>query len=281
MTSEREALDLNRADSSTLLSPLGRRIAIANQKGGVGKTTTVVNLGAALAEMGREVVVVDLDPQANATTAIGLDPRSPGNTVYDMLVQKVPVRECLSITEQEHLCCIPSHLDLAGAEVELVSMLARESQLSTALESLTHLYDYVLIDCPPSLGLLTINALVAVTEVITPIQCEYFALEGLGALIQNVNLVKQRVNPSLDFTGFVLTMFDPRTNLSTQVVNEVRNHLAGKVFNTIVPRSVRLSEAPSFGQPIGVYSPTSRGAIAYRDLALEVDQRYDTTNRSR
>lgn len=246
------------------------RIAIANQKGGVGKTTTVVNLGAALAAAGHSVLVIDLDPQANATTALGLDPRSLDTTVYEVLIQDAPVEDVIVSTGFRNLFCVPAKLDLAGAEVELVSMLARETKLREALKAVQDDYEFLLVDCPPSLGLLTINALVAAEELLVPIQCEYFALEGLSTLMQNVEKIRRTVNPDLSVMGFVLTMYDARTNLSAQVAKDVREHFGEKVFRTVVPRSVRLSEAPSFGQPIERFAPMSRGAIAYRELAKEI-----------
>lgn len=248
----------------------GRLIAVANQKGGVGKTTTVVNLGAALAARGQSVVVIDLDPQANATTALGIVPHALDKTLYDVLLGEEAIEDVVVATSVRNLYCGPANIDLAGAEVELVSMLARETRLREALKSIREDYDFILIDCPPSLGLLTINGLVAANEILTPIQCEYFALEGLGALIRNIDLIKRTVNPDLRVTAFVLTMYDARTNLAAQVVEDVRQHFGEDVYKTIVPRSVRLSEAPSFGQPIEIYSPMSRGAIAYREIAKEV-----------
>lgn len=251
-------------------SGAGRVVAVANQKGGVGKTTTVVNLAAALAGRERSVVIVDLDPQSNATTGIGVDFRAVEGSIYEVLVEDYPIEDVVVATGVRNLYCAPAKLDLAGAEVELVSMLARETRLREALKPIRDDYDYILIDCPPSLGLLTINGLVGADELIVPIQCEYFALEGLGALLRNVDLVRRTVNPGLNITGFVLTMYDARTKLSAQVAEDVREHFNTKVFQATIPRSVRLSEAPSFGQPIEAYAPMSRGAIAYRDLAMEV-----------
>lgn len=250
--------------------PLPRIIAVANQKGGVGKTTTTVNLGAALAELDHRVLVVDLDPQGNATTGLGINPRSLDSTMYQVLLEDVPIDEAIEPTEVKGLFVAPAHLDLAGAEVELVSMFSRESRLSRALEEVIDDYDFVLIDCPPSLGLLTVNALAAASEVLVPIQCEYYALEGLGQLTRNVELVRRNLNPQLEISTIVLVMYDGRTRLGEQVANEVREHFGSTVCRNVIPRNVRLSEAPSFGQPITTFDPSSRGAVAYRELAREV-----------
>ena len=250
-----------------------RVIAVANQKGGVGKTTTAVNLGAALATHGRSVLLVDLDPQGNATTSLGLDADSFESSIYEVIIGEVDLVAAEAETDIPGLFCAPATLDLAGAEVELVSMLARETRLREAIDPVRRRHDIVLIDCPPSLGLLTINALVAASEILTPIQCEYLALEGLGALMRNIDLVRKAVNRNLAIGGFVMTMFDARTNLAGDVVAEVRRHFGDAVFDTVVPRSVRLSEAPSFGMPIERFAPSSRGAIAYRLLAEEVLKR--------
>ncbi|MEX0791454.1 MAG: ParA family protein [Actinomycetota bacterium] len=247
-----------------------RVLAVVNHKGGVGKTTTAVNLGAWLALEGHRVLVVDLDPQANATTGLGVDPRRVSSNVYQILVNGAPIEDAIEPTAVRNLFCVPSTIDLAGAEIELVTAFSRELRLRKALATLDGDFDFVLIDCPPSLGLLTVNALAGATEVIVPIQCEYYALEGLGQLLKNVNLIQTNLNPALKLCGIVLTMYDGRTRLSEQVANEVRSHFPGKVFHTVVPRSVRLSEAPSFGQPIALYDPKSRGSDAYRALAGEV-----------
>jgi chromosome partitioning protein len=247
-----------------------RVIAIANQKGGVGKSTTAVNLGAALAEAGLRVLVVDLDPQGNASTGLGIDHSARVATTYEVLTAGVDIERAVVDTEVGGLRAVPSTIDLAGAEIELVSQFSRETRLAKALEAVLGQYDFVLLDCPPSLGLLTVNALTAATELIVPIQCEYYALEGLGQLLKNVRLVQQNVNPKLRLTGIVMTMFDSRTKLADQVVKEVRSYFGSRVYEVVIPRSVRLAEAPGFGKPITVYDPGSKGAAAYRSLASEV-----------
>jgi chromosome partitioning protein len=250
--------------------PLPRVLAIANQKGGVGKTTTAVNLGAALAELGYRVLVIDLDPQGNATTGLGIDARNVQSSVYDVVVNGMPLEDCIEPTSLRNLFVAPATIDLAGAEIELVPAFSRELRLRRALEQQGDDFDFTLIDCPPSLGLLTVNGLAAATEVCVPIQCEYYALEGLGQLLKNVQLVQSNLNPPLEVSNIILTMYDARTKLAEQVANEVRQHFGATVCRNIVPRTVRLSEAPSFGQPIIVFDPSSRGAIAYRELAKEV-----------
>jgi chromosome partitioning protein len=250
--------------------PLPRFIAVANQKGGVGKTTTAVNLGACLADLGYRVLIVDLDPQGNASTGLGLNPRNLQASMYDVILHDTPLEDCVEATSIRNLFVAPASLDLAGAEIELVPAFSREMKLKRALEEVRDDYDYVLIDCPPSLGLLTVNGLAAATEVLVPIQCEYYALEGLGQLLRNVSLVQRNLNPTLEVTAIVLVMYDARTKLSDQVAREVRSHFGAKVCRNVVPRTVRLSEAPSFGQPIITFDATSRGAIAYRELAKEV-----------
>jgi chromosome partitioning protein len=258
---------------------LPRIIAIANQKGGVGKTTTAVNLGAALAELDFRVLVVDLDPQGNATTGLGLNPRDVSGSVYDVIMSDASLEDSIEPTSIKNLFVAPATIDLAGAEIELVPQISRELKLKKALETVRDQYDLIFIDCPPSLGLLTVNGLAAADDVIVPIQCEYYALEGLGQLLRNVSLVQANLNPLLDVRGIILTMYDARTKLADQVVNEVREYFGGKVYTTVVPRTVRLSEAPSFGQPIIVFDTTSRGATAYRNLAKEVSN--GATGRSR
>ncbi len=249
---------------------LPRVMAVANQKGGVGKTTTAINLGAALAELGFRVLIIDLDPQGNATTGLGVNARNLESSVYDVVLHDVAIEDCIEPTNLRNLFVVPATIDLAGAEIELVPVLSRETRLKRALESVLPDFDFLLIDCPPSLGLLTINALSAADEVLVPIQCEYYALEGLGQLLNNIERVRTNLNPSLNISTIVMTMFDARTRLAEQVVDEVRQHFGPRVCKTVVPRTVRLSEAPSFGQPIIVFDPTSRGAVAYRELAKEV-----------
>ena len=257
-------------DPARFIRPLPRVMAITNQKGGVGKTTTAVNLGAAVADLGYRVLVVDLDPQGNATTGLGLNTRDLQSSMYDVILHDASIDDCIEATSVRNLFVAPASLDLAGAEIELVPAFSRELKLRKALEDVAGDYDYVFIDCPPSLGLLTVNSLAAATEVIVPIQCEYYALEGLGQLLRNVNLVQKNLNPALEVSAIVCVMYDARTKLSDQVVQEVRAHFGEKVCRTIVPRTVRLSEAPSYGQPITAFDPTSRGAIAYRELAREI-----------
>lgn len=247
-----------------------RILAIANQKGGVGKTTTAVNLGASLAERGHRVLVVDLDPQGNATTGLGINARTLERSIYDVLLHEVPIDDCIEPTSLRNLFAVPATIELAGAEIELVPTFSRELKLRKALEAVGDDFDFTVIDCPPSLGLLTVNALAAAGEVVVPIQCEYYALEGLGQLLRNVHLVQGNLNPNLEVSAIILTMHDARTRLSDQVVQEVRQHFGDRVCRTVVPRTVRLSEAPSFGQPVIVFDSTSRGALAYRELAKEI-----------
>lgn len=258
------------AEASADRPTRARVIAVANQKGGVGKTTTAVNLGAALAEMRYRTLVVDLDPQGNASTGVGINPRHLELSIYDVLMRDLPLEDCIEPTSVRKLFVAPASVDLAGAEIELVPQFSRELKLRRAFVTAREEYDFVLIDCPPSLGLLTVNGLAASDEVLVPIQCEYYALEGLGQLLSNVQLVKSKLNPGLAVSTIVLTMYDARTNLAGQVADEVRRHFGARVCRSVIPRSVRISEAPSFGQPITVFDPTSRGAIAFRDLAREV-----------
>jgi chromosome partitioning protein len=250
--------------------PLPRTLAIANQKGGVGKTTTAVNLGAGLAAQGYRTLVIDLDPQGNATTGLGIDARNLSASIYDVLLADRPLEDAVEPTAVRNLFVVPATLDLAGAEIELVPAFSRELKLRRAVDGLDGQFDFTLIDCPPSLGLLTVNGLAAADEVLVPVQCEYYALEGLGQLLRNIQLVQSNLNPGLELSTIVLTMYDARTKLSDQVASEVRSHFGDRVCRNIVPRSVRLSEAPSFGQPIIVFDPSSRGSIAYRELAKEV-----------
>ncbi len=265
-----ESADLDAAPQAGSGNALPRVVAVANQKGGVGKTTTSVNLGAALAELGFRVLVVDLDPQGNATTGLGIDARNFELSMYDVLMREASLMDCVEATSMRNLFVAPATIALAGAEIELVPAFSRELKLRRAIESVLDDFDYVLIDCPPSLGLITVNALAAATEVLVPIQCEYYALEGLSQLMRNVHLVASNLNPKLDISTIVLTMYDARTKLADQVAEEVRQHFGRKVCRVVIPRTVRLSEAPSFGQPITAFDPGSRGAIAYRELAKEV-----------
>jgi len=245
-------------------------MAIVNQKGGVGKSTTAVNLGACIAELGRSVLLIDIDPQGNATSGVGFAKNNLEYSIYDVLIQETAIEDVIVPTESKNFFLLPANIDLAGAEIELVSMISRENRLKRVIEGLKTDYDYILIDCPPSLGLLTLNALTAADSIIVPIQCEYYAMEGLGQLIRTIKLVQGNLNPDLRIEGVLLTMYDARTNLSQQVIDEVNNYFKEKVYKTIIPRNVRLSEAPSFGQPIINYDANSKGAIAYRALAKEV-----------
>jgi chromosome partitioning protein len=252
---------------------VGQTIACANQKGGVGKTTTVVNLAAYLALAGDRVLVVDLDPQGNATSGFGIERARLETTLYDVILGETPLADVIHPTAVAGCSIVPASVSLAGAEVELAAADQRERRLARVLEGATDDYDYVLLDCPPSLGLLTVNALTAADSVLIPTQCEYYALEGLSQLIATLNLVRDNLNPALEIKGVVLTMYDARTNLSADVAAEVRSHLGDAVFQTVVPRSVRLSEAPSFGLPIALYRADSRGALAYEAVARELRRR--------
>jgi chromosome partitioning protein len=249
---------------------LSKIIAIANQKGGVGKTTTAVNLSSCLAFKEKKVLIIDIDPQGNTTSGLGIDKKSITKSIYDVLINDEKLSNTTLQTKIEKLKLSPSNIQLAGAEVELVSVMSRETRLKNAISEIKDEYDYILIDCPPSLGLLTLNALTAANTILVPIQCEYYALEGLSQLMNTVKLVQKHLNPQLDVEGVVLTMFDARTNLSIQVVEEVKKYFRNKVYRTVIPRNVRLSEAPSFGLPIILYDPKSKGAECYLELAEEV-----------
>ena len=258
------------SDFEAVRSRSCRVIAVANQKGGVGKTTTTVNLSACLAEIGHRVLVVDLDPQANATTGLGLDPYAGGMSTYDVLLQNGSMKDSIVPARMENLWVSPSTLDLAGAEIELVPAFSRERRLDSALATVRDDFDFIFVDCPPSLGLLTVNALAAAREVMVPIQCEYYALEGLGQLMRNIDLVRDGLNSDLEISLIVLVMFDGRTKLSSQVASEIRSYFGDKVCHQMIPRNIRLAEAPSYGAPVIATHPRSRGALAYRELAKEV-----------
>jgi chromosome partitioning protein len=252
---------------------VGQTIACANQKGGVGKTTTVVNLATYLALAGDAILVIDLDPQGNATSGFGIDRSASGRSVYDAVVDDVALEDLAVPTQVDRLALVPSSISLAGAEVELTPLAQRERRLSHLIDPIRDTYDYILLDCPPSLGLLTVNALTAADSVLIPIQCEYYALEGLSQLIATINLVRDHLNPDLEIKGVVLTMYDARTKLSAEVAAEVRTYLGHSLLDAIIPRSVRLAEAPSYGRPIAFHEPDCRGAVAYRDLADEIRRR--------
>ena len=254
---------------------MGRIIAIANQKGGVGKTTTSINLAASIAEMGKRVLAIDLDPQGNMTSGLGVDKNEVENTVYELMLDECSINESIQDTVVKGLRLIPSNVNLAGAEIELLGINDKEYILKTAVDYIRDDYDFIVIDCPPSLNMLTINALTAATSVLVPIQCEYYALEGLSQLIHTIDLVRDRLNKRLKMEGVVFTMYDARTNLSLQVVENVKENLNQNIYKTIIPRNVRLAEAPSYGQPITIYDPRSSGAESYRLLAEEVINRED------
>ena len=249
---------------------MARIISVANQKGGVGKTTTTVNLGACLAQDGKKVLLIDSDAQGNATSGLGVRKPDVKQDIYDVLVNEVSIKETIIKTSRENLSIVPATLQLAGAEIELTSMMARESRLKSALAEVSDEYDFILVDCPPSLGHLTINAFAASDAILIPVQCEYYALEGLSQLLNTVRLVQKHFNPGLEIEGVLLTMYDARTNLGAEVVEEVRRYFQEKVYDTIIPRNVRLSEAPSHGKPIIDYDPRSKGAEVYQALAKEV-----------
>ena len=252
---------------------MGRCIAIANQKGGVGKTTTAINLAAALAATGKRVLIVDTDPQGNATSGFGIDKNTQEKTTYELMLGDAPAEECLYHVEEAGLDVLPANVNLAASEVELIDAPEKEQILKKALAPIRDRYDYIIIDCPPSLSMLPINVMSAADTVLIPVQCEYYALEGISQLIGTIGLVKERINPKLDIEGFVFTMYDARTNLSAQVVENVRENVDEHIFKTLIPRNIRLAEAPSFGQPINLYEPRSNGAEAYRLLAQEVIER--------
>ena len=249
---------------------MGRIIAIANQKGGVGKTTTSINLSASLAAKGKKVLMIDTDPQGNATSGFGVDKNDLDNTIYELILGECSVQDCILKEVIPGVSILPSNVNLAAAEIELIGVEKKEFILKNEVDWVKDQYDYILIDCPPSLSMLTVNAMTTATSVLVPIQCEYYALEGLSQLIHTVNLVKERLNPELDMEGVVFTMYDSRTNLSMQVVENVKNHLKQNIYSTLIPRNIRLAEAPSYGMPITKYDPKSAGADAYRKLAKEV-----------
>lgn len=253
---------------------MGKVISIANQKGGVGKTTTSVNISTILAKKGKKVLLIDTDPQGNATSGLGIE-KNFENSVYDVIIGDTKVEDAILETEIKNLKICPSNINLAGAEVELVSMISREYRLKEKLEEVKEKFDYIIIDCPPSLGLITLNAFTSSNSVLIPVQCEYYALEGLGQLINTIELVKKHLNKELEIEGAVLTMYDARTNLSNQVVKEVKNYFGEKVYKTVIPRNVRLSEAPSFGMPITIYDPRSKGAKCYDKLVKEIIKKND------
>lgn len=252
---------------------MGKIIAIANQKGGVGKTTTSINLSACIAAKGKKVLVIDIDPQGNTTSGFGIEKNELENTIYELILGDCSIHDCIIKDIIPKLSILPSNVNLAAAEIELIGVQKKEFILKNEVDYIKDKYDYIIIDCPPSLNLLTINAMTTATFVIVPIQCEYYALEGLSQLIHSVNLIKERLNPELEMEGVVFTMYDSRTNLSAQVVQNVKSYLDEKVYNTLIPRNIRLAEAPSYGKPINLYDPKSAGAVSYMELANEVMSR--------
>lgn len=249
---------------------MGRIIAIANQKGGVGKTTTSINLSSCLADLGKKVLLVDIDPQGNATSGVGIIKQNLENTVYELFLDECTISECLTKSVVDNLNVLPSNVNLSGAEIDLIGVENREYILKNVLDQIKDLYDYIIIDCPPSLNILTVNAMTAADSVIVPIQCEYYALEGLSQLIHTINLIQDRLNNDLEIDGIVFTMYDSRTNLSSDVVENVKNNVHINIYDTVIPRNVRLAEAPSFGLPIHMYDGKSAGAVAYKNLAKEI-----------
>lgn len=256
---------------------MGKIIALANQKGGVGKTTTTINLAASLAVLEKKVLVIDADPQANATSGLGYDLKNIKTSIYESIIDEIDVRKIILSTGINNLDLIPSHIDLVGAEIEMLNLPNREKVLKHTIGNLKNDYDFILIDCSPSLGLITVNALTAADSVIIPVQCEYFALEGLGKLLNTIKIIQNRLNPELEIEGFLLTMYDARLNLSNQVYEEVKRHFQDMVFETVIQRNVKLSEAPSYGKPVLLYDASSRGAINHMNLAREILQRNDLT----
>ena len=256
---------------------MGKVIAIANQKGGVGKTTTAINLGASLAVLEKRVLIIDADPQANATSGTGFDTKKVKTSIYECLIEAADPKKIILNSEISNLDLIPSHIDLVGAEIEMLNMNEREYMLKNVIAQVRDNYDYILIDCSPSLGLITVNALTAADSVILPVQCEYFALEGLGKLLNTINIIQRGLNPDLEIEGFLLTMYDARLRLSNQVVDEVRKHFQQMVFETIIQRNIKLSEAPSFGKPAVLYDAESRGAVSHLNLAREILQKNEET----
>ncbi|NLI71368.1 MAG: ParA family protein [Bacteroidales bacterium] len=253
---------------------MGRIISIANQKGGVGKTTTAINLSASLADIGKRVLLVDADPQANASSGLGIDIRNLEFTVYECLIDKMPVHQAIKKTEVDNLFVLPSHIDLVGAEIELLNVDQREHAMGRMVKPIIDDYDFILIDCSPSLGLITVNSLTASNSVIIPVQSEYFALEGISKLLNTIKIIKSGLNPNLEIEGFLITMFDSRLRSANQVFAEVKKHFGELVFDTVIHRNVRLSEAPSYGKPISLFDPESRGAMNYEELAKELSGRY-------